>query len=106
MSKRMALFIGLALVVTPAAASGQDMAVSFRVGVHPAQPEFAEADGLVAGVRVPAGWAWSVSRGSGGGAGSARLATMAGEPSDSLEVALRVRDAPVDQPVTWVFVPL
>lgn len=113
MSKGMAMLIGLALAMVPAAGSAQEIGASFRVLERPAQPDLVAADqpgSAATAARIPSGWAYSVSRGVGGGAGSTRLATGVAA-SERLEVALPVAEAAAvagaaDRTVTWTFVPL
>ena len=106
MAKRMAMLVGLALMAVPAGASAQEIGASFEVRPHPAQPELV-VSGSTGSARIPGGWAYGVSRGTGGGARALRLSSGV-MPSDSIEV--RLPPAPVDgqpgQAVTLLFVPL
>src|SRR5687768_17486439 len=98
------LVIGVVLAMTPGRAAGQEMGASFRVSASLAQPDLVSNGPVgIAGLaaRIPAGWAWSVERGVGGGSSP----VTAGRESASHAVALpaAVQGEPADQPVTWMF---
>ena len=106
MSKGMAMLVGLALMAVPAGASAQEIGASFEVRQRPAQPELV-VQGSAGSATVPAGWAYEVSRGVGGGMRTPRLPSGIAS-ADSLEVRLPVAAAGVEtgQPVTLLLVPL
>ena len=104
------MLIGLTLLALPAGASAQEVGVTFQVRARPAQPDLvvdATSGFAGAAARVPGGWAYGVSRGVGGGAGSVRLAAGVA-PSDSVEVSVRPIEIAGEpgEPVTVMFVPL
>lgn len=110
MTKRIAMLIGLALAGMPGGAAAQDIGASFAIRERPVQPDLVVASrpgAMVAAGRVPAGWAWSVSRGTGGGAGSPRLVSQP-ERADTIDAALRqsIASSEPGQPVTLTFVPI
>ena len=115
MSKRMAILIGAALVMAPGAASaqsgaGRDVGASFRIVRADAQPGvMAEAGPAVLQAAIPAGWAWSVSRGVGGGPGSASRLLASGLERSHSVVALpqdALAGSASTAAVTWTFSPI
>lgn len=99
MTKGTAMLIGLALALAPAVGSAQQVGASFTVVERPDQPEL-----HAAAATVPAGWAYSVSRGVEGGAEGETQVTR----SRRTQVALPVSTASArgGDTVTWTFVPL
>jgi len=121
MSKRTAIVAGLVLALVPGAASGQaapdraaerGVGASFRVRGTVEQPSLVAAPVGSGGQTawIPAGWAWAVSRGVGGGAGSPPRVLESGLARAAAEVALPAlppgATARIDDHVTWVFTPL
>ena len=109
-AKWMIILAGLTLAAMPSAASAQQsIGVTVRIAPRVAQPDLMDAASTssLGAARVPAGWGWSVSRGTGGGAGSHPAAARV-SAVDSIESAPRL-DAVAgreQEVVTWTFVPL
>ena len=108
MAKWMLILAGLTLAALPSDGSAQQsIGVTVRVAPRAVQPDVIESASTssLGAAHVPAGWGWSVSRGSGGGAGSpaARIAAV-----DTIEAAPRIDSASGrrEEVVTWTFVPL
>ena len=100
------LVIGVVLAMAPGRAAGQEIGASFRVTASVAQPDLVSNGSVGIGslaARIPAGWAWSVERGVGGGTSP----VTAGRESASLEVAIPApAEGQLADQVTWMFVPL
>lgn len=104
---RGALTIAVALAAMPAAAAGQEIGATFTVQARLAQPDLVDAtpddaNPLVA--RIPAGWAWSVSRGAGGAVPAPALVSHGS--SGSVALPLPEQPATADRMITWTFAPL
>ena len=101
MTKGTAMLIGLALALAPGSGSAQQVGASFTVVERPAQPEL-----HAAAATVPAGWAYSVTRGSEAGGAEAETHVTRSRRTEVAMPVSAVSSARGRETVTWTFVPL